>query len=325
MMTARYFIPLLFSMCGGLCSVVWAADPLPKSPLTDQAREHYNAGQYKQAMALFIKLAHRHPHDRGVYRALAASANNAKVYHTAVKAYEIYLGLNPSKDEASKIQAELDNVKQQTKGKQSALWKSIRRTRKNLDLALKNEKLSGSNGALSLLRTLKKRQYFGPKFSDYHTQVWQLLEKRQDTLLDGYWHTNRTLDVEALSDFQDSIKTASDVFIRKDRIEEVQRMINALILHNDGKKTELLAFLGKSQIRDFRLRYLLAILLFEANRKAESIELLTAIGQQYQQPRALVRAQQMHLRTKKKIEEEDLDVLIDALDQLPPPGVKSGN
>ena len=317
MMVLRAFVICSMALSTVWCSVVLASAPLPKDALTNEARNQYNNGKYKQALALFIKLAQKYPTEKGVYRALAASANNAKAFHTATKAYEIYLGLNPTKEEADKVKAELSNVRKQAKGKTSARWQSINRVLKTLDLALKNEKLSGSNGAIALLDTLVKRQFFGPKLATYHNDVWRLFQTKQQSLLDTFWHVEKKLDVQMLIELEDAIKNATQAIASKSRLAGAKKSLKALTLYNNGESRDLLAFLERSQLRDYRLRYMMAILLFEQDRAAESIALLHALGEQYRQPRALVRAEQMRLAKLKRIEDEDLDLLVDTLDQLP--------
>ena len=302
-----------------LAAPSYAAEAFPKDELTEEARSLYNGGKYQKALKLFIKLSHRYPSSRPVYRALAASANNAKPYETAVRAYEIYLQLNPSTEDADKAKAELENVRKLAKGDKDARWKSIESAVKNLKTALKNARLHGKNGAVSLLQTLITRQYFGPKFGEYQTAVWQLLRDQQNLFIESYWDTNQTLDVEILTSLIDTSTQASQLFARQDQIASSRKVLDIMALYNDGKYKKALSQLEGAPIRDYRLRYLMAMLLYKQKRAPESIALLIALNEQYQKPRALVRAEQIRLNRKRRIKDEDLDRLVEALDELPEP------
>ena len=323
MMTIKTMMLVLITTLGMLVSPAYSAEPFPKDALTDQARSQYNNGKYTEALKLFIQLSHRHPSSRPVYRALAASANNAKAYHTAVRAYEIYLELSPSMEDGEKVRAELKNVKKHTKGKKNPRWQSIATTKKNLDTALKNDRLHGKNGAASLLSTLVKRQYFGPKFGDYQTAVWQLFSDEQQQLIQSYWLPNEIMDVELLSNLLETAGTAEETLTRKDHIRSAKAILKILELQNDGKPKAALAQLEKTAVRDYRLRYLMAMLLFKQKRSQESMALLMALNEQYQKPRTLVRAEQIRLVKKRLIRDEDLDRLVETLDELPEPQVKN--
>ena len=48
-----------------------------------------------------------------------------------------------------------------------------------------------------------------------------------------------------------------------------------------------------------------------------------ALNEQYQKPRTLIRAEQIRLKKKRRIQDEDLDLLIETLDQLPEPQAKN--
>ena len=323
MMITKTTMLTLIATLGILVSPAYAADPFPKDALTEQARSLYNGGNYTKALTLFVKLSHRYPSSRAVYRALAASANNAKAYHTAVRAYEIFLALTPSSEDAEKARAELNNVKKHTKGKKSSRWQSISQTVKNLDNALKNDRLHGKNGAASLLDTLIKRQYFGPEFGKYQTRVWQLFRDEQQQLIQNYWLPSEVMDVEVLSNLLESSMKVEQVLTRKDQIQSAKTILNILELFNAGKDKAALTQFESTSVRDYRLRYLMAMLLFKQNRTQESVALLTALNEQYQKPRTMIRSEQIRLKDQRRIRDEDLDRLIETLDQLPEPQVKN--
>ena len=298
-----------------------SADPLPKGNLTEKARALYNNGDYVNALDLFIKLARQYPKNRAVYRALAASANNAKSYHTAVRAYEIYLELEPESDDAEKVKAELKNVRRQTDDKGRSRWKSISSARKNLEQALAKGRLHGPNGSLSLFKTLRARKYFGPKFGEYEAAVWQRFQDGHQALIRSYWDTDRVLDVESLSDFIDTCELAKQVFNRTDKVLTIETSIKILVAFNDGNARQALNLLERNQIRDYRLRYLMAMTLFTARRTSESVALLQALHEQYQKPRMRIRGELIKLKSERRVSSSDLDQLLEAIDALPEPNV----
>lgn len=298
-----------------------SADPLPKGDLTENARGLYNNGDYEDALDLFIKLARQHPKNRAVYRALAASANNAKSYHTAVRAYEIYLELDPESDDAEKVRAELKNVRRQTNDKGRSKRKSINSAIKNLEQALEKQRLLGPNGALFFFKTLRARKYFGPKFGEYEAAVWQQFQDGHEALIRSYWDTVEILDVEILSDFIDACEVAKQIFTRTDKVQTIENSIKIMVAFNDGNTRQALTLLERNQIRDYRLRYLMAMQLFKARRTSESIALLQTLHEQYQKPRMRIRAEMIKLKSTRKVSSSALDELLEAVDALPEPSV----
>lgn len=299
----------------------FSADPLPKGDLTEKARSLYNNGDYENALDLFIKLARKHPKNRAVYRALAASANNAKSYHTAVRAYEIYLELKPESEDAEKVKAELNNVRRQTGDKGRSSRRSIDSALKNLVQALEKGRLHGENGSLSRFKTLRGRKYFGPKFGEYEAAVWQQFQDGHQALIHSYWDTEKVLDVEILSDFVDACEMAKQVFNRTDKVQIIENSIKIMVAFYDGKTGQALTLLERNQIRDYRLRYLMAMTLFTARRTSESVALLQALHEQYQKPRMRIRAEMIELKAKRRVAVSDLDRLLEAVDALPEPSV----
>ena len=87
---------LMVIICFALssASLTAAAEELPKDQVTDQARAAYNAGKFKQAVSLFKSLTFRYPTSPSIYRALAASANNAKQFDVAVRARQRQIALH---------------------------------------------------------------------------------------------------------------------------------------------------------------------------------------------------------------------------------------
>ena len=298
------------------------AQELPKDPITEQARAAYNGGKYKAAMGLFVKLSHRFPDSAAVYYALGASANQAKAYQTAVRAYTIYLELNRSGEQAQKASAELKNVRENLHSKGKEKWRQIKTHKAQLIKAINSRNLDGKNGALTIFSSLINQGYFGTDFGTLRQQTLDLITDRFGQILDAYWSVNEMVDPEALIDLGRQIKTAQQVFSGDERIRKIDAQLKAATAWQNGEKQNAINAIQQLDSLDHRLRYMMAGLLIQVKRSSEGVSLLRALSEQHQQARTLIRSEQIRLKKKRRISDEDLDQIIDTLDTLPIPKSK---
>ncbi|MGB0647344.1 MAG: tetratricopeptide repeat protein [Bradymonadia bacterium] len=296
-----------------------AAEELPKDSLTDEARTAYNAGKYDKAVSLFKQLTFKHSRSPAIYRALAASANNAKQYAVAVRAYTIYLQLAGPGSDADKARAELKNVQQQLKSSKasSKKQKQLKDLEQRFEQSLKTKTLDGKKGALTLLKALMELDFFGPKYAEYQSTLLDQLDSRLDDVLSAFWSVKKTVDAESILNLQGLVQAGNAVHLNPSRLNRIARMTKALASWSNGETNKALQQLNKVQHRDYRLRYLQAHLLFKAKRYKESERLFRSLYEQFRHPRMLLRAEQIRLKKKRKLKDEDLDALVEILDGLP--------
>ena len=233
-MIARYHLCLSFIL-SILISIgaLYAAEELPKDTLTDEARSAYNAGKYDKAVALFKKLTFKYSTSPAIYRALAASANNAKQYGIAVRAYTIYLQLATPGTDADKARAELKNVRQQLKLSKSGAQKQkrLQGLESKFEQALKTKSLDGKSGALNLLTQMLKLDFFGPKYAEYQNTLLDQLDLRLDEVLNKFWSVNKTMDAESILEVQSLIQQANSVHLNPSRLNRVPPVLPTLERH----------------------------------------------------------------------------------------------
>ena len=308
-------------ICFVFISASWAiaAQELPKDKVTDQARAAYNAGQFKQAVSLFKSLTFKYPTSPSIYRALAASANNAKQFDVAVRAYTIYLGLAASGSDADKARAELRNVQQQLKSSKAGLKNQSELTRleKAFNRATQSKRLVGNQGGMTLLRKMLQLGFFGPKFQVYHEVLLSGIDERLHVLLDTYWSVENTVDAEAIIELQALTKSARAIHLNTARINRVTAVVDALSTWNNGEHAKALAQLEQLEQREYRVRYLQASLLLKAKRFKESESLFRSLFEQFHHPRMLLRAEQIKLANTRRVKTEDLDTVVELLDAMP--------
>ena len=314
----HFSLGLMLSMLISL-GTLQAAEELPKDALTAEARSAYNAGEYAKAVSLFKQLTFKHSTSPAIYRALAASANNAKEYAIAVRAYTIYLQLSAPGPDADKARAELSNVQKQLKSSKSSSQKQqqLKTLESKFEKALKTKTLDGKKGALALLKALVDLDFFGPKYAEYQSALLDQLDKQLDEVLDAFWSVKKTVDAESILNLQALIQTANKVHLNPSRLNRIARMTKALASWSNGETKKALNQLNEVSHRDYRLRYLQASLLFKAKRYKESEALFRSLHGQFQHPRMLLRAEQIRLKRKRRPKDEDLDALVELLDGLP--------
>jgi outer membrane protein assembly factor BamD (BamD/ComL family) len=308
-------------ICFVLSSVSWAtaAQELPKDKVSDQARAAYNAGQFKQAVSLFKSLTFKYPTSPSIYRALAASANNAKRFDVAVRAYTIYLSLAATGSDADKARAELRNVQQQLKSSKTGLknQKELTRLEKAFNQATQAKILVGKQGGMNLLRKMLKLGFFGPKFQVYHQVLLKGIDQRLEALLTAYWSVENTVDAEAIIELQTLSKSAKAIHLNAARINRVSAIVDALSTWNNGEHKKALAQLEQLEQREYRIRYLQANLLLKAKRFKESESLFRSLFEQFHHPRMLLRAEQIKLANIRRMKSEHLDAVVELLDTMP--------
>lgn len=310
----RIVLCIFVSLC-----TAHAGEELPNDTVTDQARAAYNDGQFKKAVSLFKSLTFKYATSPAIYRALAASANNAKQFDVAVRAYTIYLSLNATGNEADKARAELQNVQQQLKSSKSGIkkQKSLVRLEKAFNQATQTKTWAGRNGGMNLLRQMLDLGFFGPKFKSYQEVLLGGIDDKLDTLLDAYWSVSKTIDPEAIIEIQGLNKSARDIHLNEARINRVAAVVDALSTWNNGESKKALNQLEQLEQREYRVRYLQANLLLKAKQFKASESLFRSLHEQFQHPRMLLRAEKVRLMRKRRVKSQDLDALVDMLDAMP--------
>lgn len=316
--SCRIFIAMMLIALGP-ASFAIASDELPKDEMTDRARAAYNAGQFKKAVSLFKSLTFKYATSPAIYRALAASANNAKRFDVAVRAYTIYLSLATPGSDADKASAELRNVQQQLKSSKTGIknQKELARLEIAFNKAAASKTLTGKQGGMNLLRKMLKLGFFGPKFQDYHEVLLDGIDGKLEALLGAYWSVTQTVDAELIIELQALNKSARAIPLNVARINRVTAVVDALSTWNSGETQNALAQLEQLEQREYRVRYLQATLLLKAKRFKESESLLRSLHEQFHHPRMLLRAEQIKLANKRRIKREDLDNIVELLDSIP--------
>ena len=300
-------------------SIAHSAEELPKDAVTDQAQAAYNAGQFKKAVSLFKSLTFKYATSPAIYRALAASVNNAKQFDVAVRAYTVYLNLNTTGADAEKARAELRNVQKQLKSSKSGLknQKALERLEKSFNEATRTKPLSGRDGGINLLRQMLQLGFFGPKFKTYHEVLLSGIDEKLNGLLETYWSVSETIDAEAIIELQALNQAARKIHLNAARINRVSAIVDAIATWNNGEDKKALRLLEQLEHREYRVRYLQATLLLKDNQLKASESLFRSLHEQFQHPRMLLRAEQIRLMRKRRVKSDDLDALVDMLDGMP--------
>ena len=294
-----------------------AQSELPKGKITESARSAYNQGDFNKAVSLFLELSYQHGEHPAVLRALAASANNAKKDAVAVLAYEAYLSTNLSREQAQKASAELKNVKK----RMSKASRDTLKKRRKLSVKLRDHyrrgQVRGTDGLMEALVKFFNASGFDPKVKKYLQACSESIEEMVDENIQRFWQVDTRLDGDALIELSQTLETAKGLRKRLPNWVIWTQTLSVLELYFDQNYSTALKTFEGSQLSDFRLRYMLALLLHKNKRYDESIALIRSLGAHQDDIKFQVLQNLWQLQARKKSSDEDLDILMEVLDNLP--------
>ena len=138
-----------------------------------------------------------------------------------------------------------------------------------------------------------------------------------DENIKRFWQVDTQLDGDALIELSQTLETAKGLRKRLPNWAIWTQTLSVLELYFDQKYSTALKTFEGSQLSDFRLRYMLALLLHKNKRYEESIALIRSLSAHQEDIKFQVLQNLWKLQTRKKPSDEDIDSLIEVLDNLP--------
>ena len=272
---------------------------------------------------MFLELSYLHGDHPAVLRALAASANNAKQDAVAVLAYEAYLRTSPSSDQAQKASAEMKNLKKRMSKASHANLKSRKKLSEELREHYRRGNIIGKDGLLKTVVNFFNASGFDPDIKDHLNACSLAIEKMVNQNIERFWHVDQQLDGEELIELNQTLQSAKRLRKRLPNWTIWEETLSVLELYFDEKYSAALETFERAQLTDFRLRYMLALLLHQNKRSEESIALIRSLGAHKEDIRFQVLQHLWKIQKLKRPSDDELDTLIEVLDNLPVDHLKS--
>ena len=129
---------------------------------------------------------------------------------------------------------------------------------------------------------------FDPRVKKYLHACSESIEEMVDENIKRFWQVDTRLDGDALIELSQTLETAKGLRERLPNWAIWTQTLSVLELYFDQKYSTALKTFEGSQLTDFRLRYMLALLLHKSKRYEESIALIRSLGAPNERIRAML-------------------------------------
>ncbi|MEE2788629.1 MAG: hypothetical protein VX589_14900 [Myxococcota bacterium] len=259
---------------------------LPTDPLSQKAKDAYNAGRYNEAARILKRLAVRWPSHGAVYQALARAYSWASEPGKAIIAYRHAMALDLEKAEQNKIKAELELLMRRVKKPPSkSLSPQVLKAHEAIETRAKSGRFNGQDGAYGALELLVEKHEVSPRLAQTKKVIRDALRAQSEDAIGRWFRPEAHVEPDTLMELSAAWDNAQKYHERSQAELGLMKKIDGLahLAHGDWKKAARL--LEASAPGDVRMRYAQTIGLIRSERYVEAHDLLKAIKRGNSDPR----------------------------------------
>jgi Tfp pilus assembly protein PilF len=256
-----------------------APSEYPKHPLTQKAKNYYNAGNYNNAAGTFLSLAKVFPENAAVYRAMARSYSWASEPKKALVAYWYYLDLSPDAADRQKVEAEIELLTRRVKKIPSKTPPpKITKAFRTLEVRVKAGQFTGRDGAIGVLEQILESDYVSPKVGQARRQIKQHLETHSNRALEHWWVVPNQVETATLTELTSAWELMTTWQLKASQTILMAALdgLTHLALNEPKKAAKILSPIAPGMPR---LRFAQAVALMRDGQYRDARQLLETLAQ----------------------------------------------
>ena len=274
----KFKLPLSLVLSTQLAFLSVSVSAHAQATTAAKARDHYNAGQYREAAAAYLLAVQETPKEATLYRDLARAKIWVDDLETAIVAYRFYLLLRPLSDDRQKIEAELAHALKQVRvpppeGPPAVTAALVARAQVKA--------ASGDfTAAVTQVAEALARGYIDPDLEAEREKVLGPLAAAYAKILEAFWAESQVASDGDLARLIEAYDALVKVRAAKPSEATAAAACRGLFALRGGDPTRALEALSPVAGSDFRLRFAQAVALMKLGRHDEAAQALSALEDQ---------------------------------------------